>query len=123
MSPPASADNDPAASQPPGDGFYAGQFTLDEIAGLISSAINGGLDEEVRVTRVTVRRILEKLGLGQALTEEDYARFAALVLNGAGTIARLLRSQRALSDKAAEGIVGAVGQVLDELSTEWETPL
>ncbi len=47
----------------------------------------------------------------------------SLHAQNASRMGRLLRDQRALSGTAADGIAGAIAQALDELSSEWGTPL
>ncbi len=51
------------------------------------------------------------------------ARLLALHGQNASRIGRLLRDKRALSGASADGILGAIGQALDELSTELGVPL
>ena len=48
----------------------------------------------------------------------EMARLLALLGQNASRIGRLLRDQRALSGESADGLLGAIGQALDELSTE-----
>ena len=57
------------------------------------------------------------------LANEDMMKIAGLVMTGARTVARLLRGQRAISGQAADGISGAIGLALDELSSELGSPL
>jgi len=54
---------------------------------------------------------------------EDLARLLAIHGQNASRLGRLLRDQRALSGKAADGLAGAVAQALDELSTELNVEL
>jgi len=49
------------------------------------------------------------------------ARLLQLHAKTASRLGRLLRDQRALSGEAADGISAAIGQALDELSTELGT--
>ena len=50
---------------------------------------------------------------------EAFARYIALALQATRTVARLLRDSRAISGEASDGLCAAIGQALDELSTEW----
>jgi plasmid maintenance system antidote protein VapI len=59
----------------------------------------------------------------ESLTVEDLARLLALHGLNASRLGRLLRDKRALSGDAADGLAGAISQVLDELSTEWGVDL
>ena len=92
------------------------------------------LDDEIGCARVALRRLLILLDASDAsrfddpadvqpMTRADYARLMGLALQAARTIARLLRDKRALSDTAADGITGAIGTALDELSTIWGVSL
>ena len=52
------------------------------------------------------------------LDAEQLARLLALHGQNATRLGRLLRDKRALSGKAADGLLDALGKALDELSTE-----
>lgn len=52
------------------------------------------------------------------LDPEQLARLLALHGQNASRLGRLLRDKRALSGKAADGLLDALGKALDELSTE-----
>jgi hypothetical protein len=60
--------------------------------------------------------------LERVLTEgadiADLARLFALHGQNASRLGRLLRDQRALSGKSADGLLDAIGKALDEISTE-----
>jgi hypothetical protein len=102
-------------------GFYSRIYTLEEIADLVAHAINDSLDDEIAAARVATRRVLTQLH--DDLDADSYAKLAGLVLDGTNTIARLLRTRRALSGDAADGIAGAIAQALDELANEWGVEL
>jgi len=85
-------------------------------------------------TAVTIAGILADLVDQQArLTElidaadpddvRTLVKLFSLHAQNASRMGRLLRDQRALSGQAADGISGAIAQALDELSSEWGTPL
>ena len=61
--------------------------------------------------------IEEKVAEGEMAVKE-MARLLALHGQNAVRIGRLLRDQRALSGKSADGLLEAIGAALDELSTE-----
>ena len=73
----------------------------------------------------TLRCVLDVLSRhdGDRLPPDQYARLAGLAFQGTRTVARLLRNRRALSGDATDGLLGAIGQALDELSTEWGVDL
>lgn len=110
---------------PPGNqharkhGFYSRALELSELVDLVAYADDLTLDDEIGCARVVLRRLLEML---RSLAEQDagpadYARIAGLALQAARTVARLLRDKRALTGEAADGISGAIGDILDEVST------
>ena len=117
------------AGAPPGNqnrtvhGFYGRTFQNGELADLQRFAEDLSLDDEIGLVRVTLRRVMTRLGrynLAQdELANEELVKIASLVVAGARTIGRLLRDQRALSGGAADGMAGAIGQALDELGSEW----
>jgi hypothetical protein len=120
--------------QPRAHGFYASALDPQELADLIAYGSDMTLDDEIGCARVALRRLLVLLDASDAsrfddpadvqpMTRADYARLMGLALQAARTIARLLRDKRALSDTAADGITGAIGTALDELSTLWGVPL
>ncbi|MFC2038076.1 hypothetical protein ACFLYD_09015, partial [Chloroflexota bacterium] len=57
------------------------------------------------------------------LDAQDYARFAALAFQGAGTVSRLLRARQAITTDDANPMAGFLDQVLDEFSAEWGVEL
>lgn len=115
------------AGAPPGNqnarrhGFYSQRLTPEEIAALVSLAENHSLDDEIAVARIYLKRLLEYLEHEdfQQLSVEDMAALGPLVLKSTTTIAALLKTQRALSGEAADGISGAIAQALAELGNEW----
>jgi len=80
------------------------------------------LDEEIGLVRVTLRRVMTRLGrydlTQDDLTNEDLAKMAGLVMTGARTLARLLTAQRALSGRTPDGFLEVIGEALDELGPE-----
>lgn len=121
------------AGAPPGNqnrtvhGFYGRTFQNGELADLQRFAEDLSLEDEIGLVRVTLRRVMTRLGrynLAQdELANEELVKIASLVVAGARTIGRLLRDQRALSGGAADGMAGAIGEALDELGSEWGLPL
>jgi hypothetical protein len=53
----------------------------------------------------------------------DLVRLLRIHGQNASRLGRLLRDRRALSGDAADGLLGAIAQALDELSTEWGVDL
>jgi hypothetical protein len=104
------------------------------LADLIAYADDLSLDDEIACARVALRRVLTLLDVSdvsqydeptdaQPMTRADFARLMSLALQATRTIARLLRDKHALSGSAADGISGAIGTALDELSTIWGVQL
>jgi hypothetical protein len=115
-------------------GFYAAALDPQELADLIAYADDLSLDDEIACARVALRRVLTLLDVSdvsqydeptdaQPMTRADFARLMSLALQATRTIARLLRDKHALSGSAADGISGAIGTALDELSTIWGVQL
>jgi hypothetical protein len=97
-------------------GFYGRAYTQQEIADLVAHAIDETLDDEIAVSRVALRRVLQQLH--SDLPPDDYAKLSALAFAGARTVGRLLRDKRALSGEAIDGLTATLSTALDELSTE-----
>jgi hypothetical protein len=115
-------------------GFYSSALDPTELADLAAYSPNMSLDDEIACARVALRRLLQMLDAShiapfedptdaQPLTRDDYARLMGLALQATRTIARLLRDKRALSGDAADGIAGAIGSALDELTSLWGVQL
>jgi len=116
------------AGAPPGNqygrthGFYSTVLEPDELADLVVYADDLSLDDEIAAARVGLRRVLSALTAAKddgPASRQAYGHLAGLVFEGARTVARLLRDQRAISGDAAGGLSGAIAQALDELSVEW----
>ena len=95
------------------------------------NALKHGLFTASPQTPLTITAIIDDLHAKQATisafidkhmhTEtdiEDLVRLLQLHGQNASRLGRLLRDQRALSGEAADGIAGAIGAALDELSTQ-----
>lgn len=98
-------------------GLYSRYFHDDDIAALAAVAADAGLDDEIALTRVAIRRLAEHIE--NARGSDDAIALASALFNGAGRVAALLKAQRSLSGDVADGLAGAIGQALDELSNEW----
>lgn len=84
-----------AKSETGAAGFYEGAYGIEEAADLLFKANEKDLVDEVKVTRVAVRRILKHLQ--QELEPAEYARLFDLIFKGTHTIADIMRAQRSLS--------------------------
>ncbi len=103
-------------------GFYSKTFTNEELADLVKFAQDDGLTEEIALSRVMLRRLMNYLN-NDTLSSEEIAAIAPLAFTGTRTVAKLLRDARALSGKSADGLLNAIGAALDELGTEWGVEL
>jgi hypothetical protein len=121
---------------PPGNqnrlvhGFYATILQPKDRDDLVAYAADATLDAEIVIARVALRRILGMLLTGCTpgpdgipLTAWDYARFAGLAFQGAGTISRLLRARKILTGDRESALSRAIDQALDELGEEWGVEL
>jgi hypothetical protein len=97
-------------------GFYDTAFSLEEVTDLLNLAMENGLDDEIAAVRIATRRTLKKLE-GEMETA-DFVKLVGLVHKGAGTVAGLLRTRRAISGEAADGLANAIAQIIQELATE-----
>ncbi len=97
-------------------GFYGTTYTPAEIADLVSQTSPNDLQDEITAARVAIRRLLQQFQ--PEMDPVEYGKLARLVFTGANSVARLLRTQRVLSGDSADGIAGAIGRALDELSNE-----
>ncbi len=85
------------------------------------AAIQANIDEVVGGLAVWQRYIGEQLSHvadGGEPPSEDWIRLVELYSLTAGRLGRLMRDRRALQGEAADGLVGAIAQALDELRTE-----
>jgi hypothetical protein len=90
-------------------GFYAGRgLDLTKIDHVVA---------DLAERQALLTSYLEKR-LADGAEVEEMARLFALHGQNASRLGRLLRDQRALSGDSADGLLSAIGQALDELSTE-----
>lgn len=102
-------------------GLYGRYFREDDVQALAVVASKSGLDDEIALTRVAIRRLAERIEeVGDA---DGVIALSSALFAGAGRVAALLKTQRAISGEAADGIAGAIAQALDELSIEWGATL
>lgn len=115
----APAGNDNATKH----GFYGSEFTTDELADLIAYADDLDLTAELATLRVLQRRLLNFINTNPDLPADDLAAIASLATGNVRAIAYLFRTMHILDDKHADGVAGAIGQALDELSNLWGVKL
>jgi hypothetical protein len=92
-------------------------YDLKEVANLMAQISEKPLDTEIVNVRAAVRQTMTRLH--EELPTDEFARLVRLIFSGSTTIANLLRTQRALGGAAADGLAGAISQVLEEIATEW----
>ena len=91
-------------------GFYSRPVKQLET---IEDVVQDTLDRQSQLSA-----FLDEQMVGGSLDVETAAKLLALHGQNASRIGRLLRDKRALSGDAADGLLGAIGQALDELSNE-----
>ena len=96
--------------------FYEPTYTLEEVADLISLKMEEGVEDELTAVRIAIRRTLLKMEA--ELDAAEFAIMAALIFKGSSTVAHLLRTRRAISGQAADGLLGAIAQAIQELGIE-----
>jgi hypothetical protein len=99
-----------------GHGFCAADYTVAEIADLVANAADDTLEDEITAVRIATRHVMKRFS--QKLDPAEFRQLTRLLFTGANTLARLLRTQRALSDESDAGLADAISQALDELSQE-----
>ncbi|MEW5986946.1 MAG: hypothetical protein AB1791_09965 [Chloroflexota bacterium] len=104
-------------------GFYGRVLTVQELADLVDHANQMSLEDEIALARVALHRVLAHLKENPNLATAELTNLLALAFRGTRTVAHLLRDQRALTGAAADGLLGAIAQALDELGTEWGVEL
>jgi hypothetical protein len=95
-------------------GFYNGQFDPEELQDLEASLV-GNLENEVKMLRVHIRRVLEKANQAETF-EESIKALSALGL-AASRLARMLKTQQSLGKSAQnfdEGIMKVLGEFIEE---------
>jgi hypothetical protein len=111
----------PANANARTSGFYADQFTPDELALVAAFVADPSLDDEIWMQRVLNRRLLghaAPMEGGPPIRVDVLIKLAEALAIGTGRVARLLRDKRALSGEAVEGLASAIATALDEISSE-----
>lgn len=91
-------------------GFYGGPERRPLLA-TIDDLVADALDKHSRLSAYIERHAEE-------MDTANLVRLFALHGQNASRLGRLLRDKRALSGESADGLVGAIGKALDEISTE-----
>ena len=97
-------------------GVYAGALTPEERRLFEQRRDAGDVEPEIWLLRVMSRRLFVALGQGDA-DQETVRKLAGVLYQGIARLAQLLRTRRALSGEAVDGLAGALAQALDELDT------
>jgi hypothetical protein len=87
------------------DGFYSGQLTDEDRRALALAANLDGVDAEIGVLRVLIRRVL-------TAGDVEAAR------RGIDTLCRTLKIRHALDDQGSGRLADTLGRVLDTLAEE-----
>jgi hypothetical protein len=109
-----------AKSAPPaGDsgsmfGIYADALTPEERRLLEKRGDTGDVEPEIWLLRVMSRRLFLALGRDDC-DQETVRKLAGVLYQGIARLAQLLRTHRALSGDAVDGLAGALAQALDEI--------
>lgn len=93
-------------------GFYSGAISDEELADLAVLGDDNSLTDEIAAVRVVIRRVLAAL---EAAVDPP---LAACVFDGARTVAKLLRDRKAISGEAADNLLTAIDQAIQEFITE-----
>lgn len=97
--------------------FYRQALTPSEVADLIPVAGDLSLQDEIALTRITLRRVVNLLE-DRSLHPDQVANLSKLVLTGVRTVAHLLRQHQALTGSGADSYAVAMGVGLDALGSQ-----
>ena len=104
----------------PEAGFYSSSLSEEELADLVSYAAEESLEDEIACARIAMRRTLGFLNREQdSMSETEFLRAAALLFQGARTVALLVREQHALTGGEDGRLEEVFDAALDVLSEEW----
>lgn len=99
-------------------GLYSDHFTDAELSNALSILNHPPLGDELSVIRITLSRLLAIISGEPEMAAGQLARLAPIIFEGARTVARLLRDQRAISDETEEKLASSVGSALTEIGGE-----
>jgi hypothetical protein len=113
--------NEPAAPAPASLlGIYAGALTPEERRLFDGATADqrdpGDVEPEIWLLRVMSRRLFVALARDDC-DQETARKLAGVLYQGIARLAQLLRTRRALSGEAVDGLAGALAQALDEIDT------
>ena len=111
-----------ADSPPPGEsplGIYAAALTPEERQLIEGQSEALDLEPEIWLLRVMSRRLFLAIGQGDA-DQETLRKLASVLYQGIARLSQLLRTRRAVSGEAADGLACALAQALDELTANDE---
>jgi hypothetical protein len=103
-------------AQPPPTGrrgFYSQRFRSAELRDLEDQP--GGLQEEIQLLRIIMRRALEETEESTDLKLQDWIRLLNAISGAAARLTTLIKTQRELSPGESDEITAALWQALDEL--------
>ncbi len=95
-------------------GMYAGALTPEERRLFEQHGDAGNVDPEIWLLRVMSRRLFLALGR-EDCDQETVRKLAGVLYQGIARLAQLLRTRRAISGDAVDGLAGALAQALDEI--------
>ena len=107
----------PASCQPPTGAGPGGDGEV------IQRLVHDLLAKQQALGALIDRCLAEEERRPGALPLQELAGLLALHSQNAARLGRLLRDQRALSGDAADGISGAISQLVDEIGSEWRGDL
>ena len=103
-------------------GFYADQFTAEELALVAASATDPALDDEIWLARVLNRRMLahtrELEAEGGEVPLETLVKAVQALFTGTGRVARLLRDRQVLSGEALDELARTMAEALEGIFDE-----
>lgn len=98
-------------------GFYRTVLTPQEVADLVTYADNDTIDDEIALTRVLLRRLMNRIQQPD-IEPEELKAISPLIFTGTRTVANLLRSK-----KPANTLADTINDVLDEMAANYPIQL
>lgn len=100
---------------PTGVGFYGDEFTRVEARDL-GAAVSTGLQDEIALLRVAMRRLFTYANLSQETDPQAWAKVLNSLSGASARLSTLLRTQRELGGSEKEEIMAALNQALKEVN-------
>lgn len=96
-------------------GFYGDEFTRVEARDL-GAAVSTGLQDEIALLRVAMRRLFTYANLSEETDPQAWAKVLNSLSGASARLSTLLRTQRELGGSEKDEIMAALNQALKEVN-------